>query len=102
MESQPAMNRSKHIDQTSPVSVSNAILKRIVTTTDRDVTELPPIYDAIDPDALEALIDSCTTSTASVTFHYHGFRVTVTGDRTVTLTADYDPDEKGELSDTGL
>lgn len=93
------MTSSRRINQSSPVSVSHAILKRVATETDQDVTELPPLYDVLDPDALEALFDSWDTSTASVTFFYHGFEVTVTGDRTVTLTTDSD-DEGGELSNT--
>jgi len=53
-----------------------------------DETELPPLYDAIDPDALDALLASVRTDgpeRASVRFEYAGHRITVSDDRTVTI-----------------
>ena len=49
--------------------------------------ELPPLYDAIDPELLESLPKSGT-----VEFPYQGYTVIVTGDGTVTVqdTADDD------------
>lgn len=50
---------------------------------------LPPLYDAVDPDALHSLINSRRQigdqSSLEVTFGYHGYEVTVTGDGDVEL-----------------
>lgn len=59
-----------------PDSVSVNVVQRVATTTDRETTELPPLYDTLDPEALDALVDSLTVS-ASVEFVYSGCRVTV-------------------------
>ncbi len=45
--------------------------------------ELPPLYDAVDPDALNAV--AAGLSEGQVKFPYAGYDVTVYGDGTVTL-----------------
>lgn len=54
--------------------------------------ELPPIYEAIDPDALDRLFSGSPDDTApsppdSVTFAYAGYSVTVYRDRSVRIAA---------------
>lgn len=55
-----------------------------------DVT--PPLYDAVDPDALEAIVASMTCrpdgSTGRVEFSYGGYAVTVTCDGQVSVAPD--------------
>lgn len=47
-------------------------------------TELPPLAECIDPDALDVLV--CTGGfTGDVEFTYHGYRVRVTGEGQVSL-----------------
>lgn len=50
-------------------------------------TDLPPIYDRVNSDALDTLIAHRGSKQASgrtqVTFDYYGYNVTVTGDRHV-------------------
>lgn len=46
--------------------------------------ELPPLYEAIDPEALDAIFNSASNP-VTVTFSYCGCTVTMTGDRHVTI-----------------
>nr|WP_162562671.1 HalOD1 output domain-containing protein [Salinigranum rubrum] len=45
--------------------MSREVLDRVAPTIGRAVTQLPPLYEAIDPDALVALVDSVETDTES-------------------------------------
>ena len=59
----------------------------------------PPLYDAIDPDALDALVESDPKgrqSPPTVRFHYAGYAVTVDGDGTVDVSST----DTSELSGT--
>jgi len=66
------------------------IVETVAAQTGRDPTELPPIYDAIDPDALSRFVES-TDSTASLEFHYCGNIVTVSGSGAVDIAPVADP-----------
>ena len=73
-------------DQTA----TEAVLEAVADQVDIDVLDLAiPLYDAIDPDALESFYeaarDSFQTSTISVSFTYYGCDVTVTGAGEVTI-----------------
>jgi hypothetical protein len=65
--------------------VTTAIVKRVASITGQDIDQVPPLYETIDPDALEALVDSTNASATSlsIAFEYAGHHVTVTGDGTV-------------------
>jgi hypothetical protein len=63
------------------MGVSERVIRTISTAADSDPTELPPLYDAIDPDALDALVERM--SDGSVSFAYAGYDVTVESDGTV-------------------
>lgn len=45
-----------------------------------------PLYDTIDPDALDALFDGPSDRHGKITFRYHGYRVTVHSDGRVDVT----------------
>jgi hypothetical protein len=66
-------------------SVTSAIVQQVATATDTEVTQLPSLYDRIDPDALEAIVEStgASATSLSIAFEYAGHHVTVTGDGTV-------------------
>jgi len=67
---------------------SREVVRTVAAREGVDETDLPPLYDAIDPDALDALLASVGTEDpdrASVDFEYAGHRVVVSGDRTVTV-----------------
>lgn len=70
-------------DSGDPQSLGEAILHEVSAQTGVPPAELnPPLYDVIDPDALETLFRG---STGQVSFEYHGFLVTVDHAGTVTL-----------------
>lgn len=70
--------------QTSP---SEAVIYRVAEQQDVDPVELPPLYESIDPDALDSLVQSSAASDSQleVEFTYAGHDVTVTGSGTVLL-----------------
>jgi len=65
-------------------AVPTAVVETVAAVSNGTVTELPPLQDAIDPDALDALF---TTGQAhgSLAFEYHGFLVVVTAAGTVAV-----------------
>lgn len=59
---------------------SMAIIEEVAAIDGTDPTELPPLYEVIDPEALDALVESASESEFEVEFPYSGHEVTVTGD----------------------
>jgi len=72
---------------------STAVVTAVADAEGVDETDLPPLFHAIDPDALDSLFDSrdepphATRTTGSISFHYHGYDVTVTANGRVEVTA---------------
>jgi len=65
-------------------TVSEAVLTAVAEREGVEETELDtPLYDAIDPDALDALFQN---RRGHVSFQYAGYLVTVDHDRNITLT----------------
>ena len=72
-------------------SITETIIDRIAREDGRDPLELPPLWNVIDPEALETLFASTKSGHAragSVGFRYCGYWVTVEddGDDTVTVS----------------
>ena len=84
----PSRWDSKVGEMNEDTPVTGAIVTRVATSTDRDVTELPPLYETVDPEALERLIrtGSADETALSVTFNYAGQRITIGPDRTIHVT----------------
>lgn len=57
--------------------LSEAIVTAVAEREDAAPTEVPPLYDTIDPDALDRLFDG--RRPGEVTFEYAGYEVTVRG-----------------------
>ena len=77
--------------QTTPtqsVATSTAVVERVAAREGVDHTELVPLFDAIDPDALDTLVESSRRNDAAMqlTFSYNGYDVTVTGQGEIHLT----------------
>lgn len=65
-------------------TMGEAILAAVAEREDTDVCELQtPLYESIDPDALDTLFRN---STGQVTFEYLDYLVTVDSDRNVALS----------------
>jgi len=72
----------------SPPQYSTAVVSAVAAHDGVDETDLPPLYDAVDPDALDALLASVQRAgpdKASVTFEYAGHTVVVSDDGTVSI-----------------
>lgn len=78
-------------DWTASESVSVAVVEAVAVLSDEAPTELPPLYDAIDPDALNAIVtDGASTSRqgrVDVTFPFNDYLVNISsaGDGYVSL-----------------
>ncbi|WP_436936149.1 HalOD1 output domain-containing protein [Halovenus marina] len=72
--------------QTEATSVQ--VVHSVADTTTTEVSDLPPLYDAIDPDALDAFVAGMTDG--SVSFTYAGCEVTVDSDETITVAEPVD------------
>ncbi|WP_225336026.1 HalOD1 output domain-containing protein [Halomicrobium urmianum] len=62
----------------STTSLSRAVIDRIAEAENTDPLDLDPLYEVIDPDALDALpsrIDEDQQSNCRVSFTYHGHKV---------------------------
>lgn len=81
------MSGSTH---SSPRSSSLRVVETVANAEGVDPTELePPLYDAVDPNAINDLFAATTAPNASrngrLTFRYRGYDVTVRSDGTVSL-----------------
>lgn len=68
--------------------LSHAVVEAVSEAEDAQPTELPPLFSAIDPDALDALFTSAgdeAVVTGSVQFRYAGYDVCVNEDGSVVL-----------------
>ena len=68
---------------------SEVVVMALEAITNRSTDELDPLYDAIDPDALDGLFHSAGTSSlqdgTNVKFHYNGFGVHVRSSGIITV-----------------
>lgn len=66
-------------------SATSRVLEAVAVTSGVDPLELPPLYDVVDPDKLDALVAS--TTDGKVSFTYAGYEVTVDGGSGVEVSA---------------
>lgn len=71
---------------TAGTTTSTAVLEAVSSASDTPAVDLPPLYDAVDPDALNSLFSAPGTS-GEISFRYAGYTVTVSADRTVEVSA---------------
>ncbi|WP_347877763.1 HalOD1 output domain-containing protein [Halobacterium sp. R2-5] len=57
---------------------SNRILDAVAAQTDSDPVDLPPLYDTIDPEVLDSLVE--TMDNGAISFTYAGHEITVAHD----------------------
>lgn len=64
---------------------TQAVVERVAAAEGVDPLELqPPLFDAIDADAMDSLFESANSAT-KLQFTYHGYNVTIDGDYNVEL-----------------
>ncbi|WP_290818170.1 HalOD1 output domain-containing protein [Halovivax sp.] len=56
------------------------IVEQVAEQHDTSPEDLPPLYETIDSDALDALFDS-TSESMRVTFTYCGYQIEITGNK---------------------
>jgi hypothetical protein len=67
---------------------SAAVTEHISAMTGREQTDFAPLYETIDPEALDSLVDSSDRSTpVSISFEYAGHSVTVRSDGALIIEA---------------
>lgn len=71
-------------------AVSTKVVQRVAAATNQTVTELPPLYETIDPEALDAVIESATTDESSLAcqFTYSDCLISITGSGAVHVERD--------------
>jgi hypothetical protein len=71
--------------------VSEAVLATVAEAASAELLDLPPLYGAVDPDALNALLSardrSRPTEGVAVSFAYAGFAVEIDGAGTVVVSS---------------
>lgn len=78
-----ASNQPFH-DSQADESLVTALVQAVEAATGIDAIDLPPLHDAVDPDALNALVRS-TDQTLHVTFEYAGLAVAIEGNGEISL-----------------
>lgn len=75
-----------HTNWTGEESLATTIVRAVASVSNRETTELEPLYDTVDPEALETCVTSlCESSDCAVTFVYAGYEIRIDGDGLVTL-----------------
>ncbi|AGB38600.1 HalOD1 output domain-containing protein [Natronococcus occultus] len=80
-------DRNEPPGSTSESELTTEIVYAVARVSDTDPTALPPLYDVIDTDALNALVGCSRSTLDSITFRYYGYTVTVTADGDVTVAS---------------
>jgi|AntRauTorcE11898_2_1112593.scaffolds.fasta_scaffold62552_2 hypothetical protein len=90
LDSQTSQDDGRTADDLEPFeSPSLHVIDAIATATGTDPVSLPPLYDTIDPEALDAVLN--TEATIEVVFEYDGHAVEVTGDGEVLVDGQVHP-----------
>lgn len=74
-------------------SLSHAVVEAVADAEGTDPLELEPLYETVDPDALDALfsgIDGEPIGEGEVSFTYHGYEVSVDSEGSVSLAESTD------------
>ena len=61
------------------------LVEFVAEATDEEPTDLPPLSDAVDPEAVQRLLASDDSESATVRFHYADCEIVVTGSGAMVL-----------------
>jgi len=80
-------------DRDDSRQLTTAIAEEVAAVSGTDPEDLEPLYETVDPDALDRLLTprDGTDSVGGVWFHYAGYRVTVRGAGEIEITPASDP-----------
>jgi hypothetical protein len=79
-----------HYDYRDAESPSTAVVEAVAMATDRDPLDLPILADALDTDALDALVTHSTDTTTHISFTYAGVDVGVDSTGAIVVWTDED------------
>lgn len=86
--------------RSSARSPSRAVISTVALATETDPTDLPPLFDALDTEALDALFGGDGPgrdgATAELSFEYAGQTVTVGGDGVLEVAPADQPEAEGD------
>jgi hypothetical protein len=88
-----------HFDWNPAAQPSLAVLEAVATVTDEGPTEMPPLTEAIDPDALDAIlasVDGPTREHVRLSFRYNGVHVSFDSESGIEIRAATDASERPE------
>lgn len=85
----------------SDEAVSTAVVAAVADAKDVDPLDLEPLYETVDPDALDALFSGACGSPTEVSFTFAGFEVVVRGADDVAVTAPVQQAATGATSACG-
>ena len=77
------------VESTNRPSITESVIECVARESGRTALELPPLWNAIDPDALDAMFEPTKAGherSGRVQFSYCGYLVTVEADDDVTVT----------------
>ena len=83
----PPDTTARHYDWTDSNDPSTAIVEAVADAVGRRVEEMPVLYDAVNPDAVDALVAPTipASTPVDVSFEYGGALVTVANTGTITV-----------------
>lgn len=64
---------------------SEAVVDAVAAISDAEPASLEPLYEAIDPDAIDALCTSGDAAEPAVSFEYSGYAITIEGSERVVV-----------------
>jgi hypothetical protein len=64
---------------------SIVVLRAVATVSNTAITDLPPLYETIAPDAVDGIFPP-DQQTGQLRFRYYGYAVVVTADRTIAIS----------------
>jgi hypothetical protein len=78
-------SRSVRVDLPENSPASERVVEEVASLQEVPPTDLEPLYDSMDPAALDALL-SCGAWTGEVRFEYHGYEIAVRRDAEVSVS----------------
>lgn len=85
----PTVLLSETYDRTSAESLSSRIVRLVAVASGREPTDLEPLGNVVEPEALDRLLDSRSVEDPergiAVTFIYEEYRVEIDADGTVSI-----------------
>ncbi len=82
--------REVDLDEATDRSTSYVVVRSIADLTDREPEDLEPLWDSVDPEALDSFVAHASESSTpyQLSFRYQGYTVEVVGNRWLRIFSD--------------